>query len=255
MKGSLKGKLNEIATSHPKHYEDLRQPLEDYMEKRQTKVYKENRNFFQSIALRWRFITGDEKFNEDIRTKAKRIAFLLSQIKADLNENESRKAIICMIDPDSFIVTPIIEELSEEIYEKIDNINIRLNNTEEIIKSLKILDDEFDSLNERIEDEPEISKRSNGYLKKIFKSFLAYEIHLRLEDIQKISISNETEAYKRWKSLKSKVNKIIVQNLDTDSSLDKKPFFGNFLKKMIIQLLKTQNQKKKYYLVELIKTL
>jgi len=32
LKGSLKGKLNEIATSHPKHYEDLRQPLEDYMD-------------------------------------------------------------------------------------------------------------------------------------------------------------------------------------------------------------------------------
>ena len=222
----LYNKLRVIANEYPKHYEDLKQPLDVYMQKRQNKIYKENRNIFQSIGLRLRFIIGEESFNEDIRRRIKRIAFLLSQINADLKENKDKNVVIFLIDPDNYKVLPFIRKILNEIEEEIDNSNILIDNIEEINKSLNILEDKLNFLYKRIENDKNNSKEE----KKIFKSFLAYKINRWLKDIEKASNFEGTEAEKKLISLKNHVNKIIFQNLDTDSSLDQNPFLGNIFK-------------------------
>ena len=247
----LDNKLKTIARDYPKHYEDLEQPLEEYMKTRQNKVYKENRNIFQSIALRFRFITGNESFNEDIRRKAKRLAFLLSQIKADLQENEDKKVIISLVDPDNYKVLPYTDKILDEIKEKIDSINIKMNNIEEINKSLNLLENQLKLLDNRIENEieNENNKKYTKEIKEIIKSFLAYEIHIKLKEIERACNFKGTEAYKKFISLKSNVNKIIFLNLYSDSSLDQKPFLENILKgKNEYTIIKETKKEKKILL-------
>ena len=47
------------------------------MRTRKDYMFRENRRFFKSFALKLKFIVGSENFNEEVRKRAKRLAYLL----------------------------------------------------------------------------------------------------------------------------------------------------------------------------------
>ena len=219
MKDDLEKLLRYIKVNFPKNYEDLEQPLEDYMQTKKNSMFHENRGFFKTAALKIKFIFGKEIFNEEVRNRAKRLAYLLMQLKYKKEEKKDKNYCIGMIDPINLKVKVFPYSILEEINEEIRFINIKRNNIEEIDASLNILNEKFKEVLQNIDEYP------NDDNKKVLKAFLANEIHKKLKEIEKVSFSKETDTYKKMKSLRSKVNKTILENLDIDSNFDANPFF------------------------------
>ena len=65
----------------------------------------------------------------------------------------------------------------------------------------------------------QIGQSQDEEIKKIIKSFFFFFIHIKLKEIERACNFKGTEAYKKFISLKSNVNKIIFLNLYSDSSL------------------------------------
>jgi len=74
----------EIERVYPINYEDLKEPLKEYMNREQKEEYVEKFGFFDWIGLRMKFIFQKESFNEEVRTRAKKFAFMMSQINTKL---------------------------------------------------------------------------------------------------------------------------------------------------------------------------
>ena len=234
MKDDLEKLLRYIKDNFPKNYEDLEQPLEDYMNTKKNSMFHENRGFFKTAALKIKFIFGKEIFNEEVRNRAKRLAYLLMQLKYKKEENKDKNYCIGMIDPINLKVEVYPYSILEEIKEEIRFINIKRNNIEEIDASLNILNEKFKEVLQNIDEYP------NDDNKKVLKAFLANEIHKKLKEIEKVSFSKETDTYKKMKSLRSKVNKTILENLDIDSNFDENPFFDEDYEYTIIKNTKKE---------------
>ena len=219
MKDDLEKLLRYIKDNFPKNYEDLEQPLEDYMKTKKNNMFHENRGFFKTAALKMKFIFGKESFNEEVRRRAKRLAYLLMQLYYKIKENKDKNYCLGMIDPINLKVKVFPCSILEEINEEIRFINIKRNSIDEIDASLNILNEKFKEVLQNIDEYP------NDDNKKVLKAFLANEIHKKLKEIEKVSFSKETDTYKKMKSLRSKVNKTILENLDIDSNFDANPFF------------------------------
>lgn len=234
MKDDLEKLLRNIKNNFPKNYEDLEQPLEDYMQTKKNSMFHENRGFFKTAALKIKFIFGKEIFNEEVRNRAKRLAYLLMQLKYKKEENKDKNYCIGMIDPINLKVEVYPYSILEEIKEEIRFINIKRNNIEEIDASLNILNEKFKEVLQNIDEYP------NDDNKKVLKAFLANEIHKKLKEIEKVSFSKEADTYKKMKSLRSKVNKTILENLDIDSNFDENPFFDEDYEYTIIKNTKKE---------------
>ena len=219
MKDDLEKLLRYIKDNFPKNYEDLEQPLEDYMKTKKNNMFHENRGFFKTAALKMKFIFGKESFNEEVRRRAKILAYLLMQLYYKIEENKDKNYCLGMIDPIKLNVKVFPYSILEEINEEIRFINIKRNSIDEIDASLNILNEKFKEVLQNIDED------SNDGNKKVLKAFLANEIHKKLKEIEKVSFSKETDTYKKMKSLRSKVNKTILENLDIDSNFDANPFF------------------------------
>lgn len=219
MKDDLEKLLRYIKDNFPKNYEDLEQPLEDYMKTKKNNMFHENRGFFKTAALKMKFIFGKESFNEEVRRRAKRLAYLLMQLYYKIKENKDKNYCLGMIDPINLKVKVFPCSILEEINEEIRFINIKRNSIDEIDVSLNILNEKFKEVLQNIDED------SNDDNKKVLKAFLANEIHKKLKEIEKVSFSKETDTYKKMKSLRSKINKTILENLDIDSNFDANPFF------------------------------
>lgn len=219
MKDDLEKLLRYIKDNFPKNYEDLEQPLEDYMKTKKNNMFHENRGFFKTAALKMKFIFGKESFNEEVRRRAKRLAYLLMQLYYKIEENKDKNYCLGMIDPIKLNVKVFPYSILEEINEEIRFINIKRNSIDEIDVSLNILNEKFKEVLQNIDED------SNDDNKKVLKAFLANEIHKKLKEIEKVSFSKETDTYKKMKSLRSKINKTILENLDIDSNFDANPFF------------------------------
>ena len=219
MKDDLEKLLRYIKDNFPKNYEDLEQPLEDYMKTKKNNMFHENRGFFKTAALKMKFIFGKESFNEEVRRRAKRLAYLLMQLYYKIEENKDKNYCLGMIDPKNLNVKVFPYSILEEINEEIRFINIKRNSIDEIDASLNILNEKFKEVLQNIDED------SNDDNKKVLKAFLANEIHKKLKEIEKVSFSKETDTYKKMKSLRSKINKTILENLDIDSNFDANPFF------------------------------
>ena len=74
-----------------------------------------------------------------------------------------------------------------------------------------------------------IDEERNVDNKKIKNAFIASEIYKKLKEIEKISFSNESDAYRKMKSLSRKINKVILDNLDSDSDYDENRFLEEIL--------------------------
>ena len=234
MKDDLEKLLRYIKVNFPKNYEDLEQPLEDYMQTKKNSMFHENRGFFKTAALKIKFIFGKEIFNEEVRNRAKRLAYLLMQLKYKKEEKKDKNYCIGMIDPINLKVEVYPYSILEEIKEEIRFINIKRNNIEEIDASLNILNEKFKEVLQNIDEYP------NDDNKKVLKAFLANEIHKKLKEIEKVSFSKEADTYKKMKSLRSKVNKTILENLDIDSNFDENPFFDEDYEYTIIKNTKKE---------------
>ena len=219
MKDDLEKLLRYIKDNFPKNNEDLEQPLEDYMKTKKNNMFHENRGFFKTAALKMKFIFGKESFNEEVRRRAKRLAYLLMQLYYKIEENKDKNYCLGMIDPIKLNVKVFPYSILEEINEEIRFINIKRNSIDEIDASLNILNEKFKEVLQNIDED------SNDDNKKVLKAFLANEIHKKLKEIEKVSFSKETDTYKKMKSLRSKINKTILENLDIDSNFDANPFF------------------------------
>lgn len=219
MKDDLEKLLRYIKDNFPKNYEDLEQPLEDYMKTKKNNMFHENRGLFKTAALKMKFIFGKESFNEEVRRRAKILAYLLMQLYYKIKENKDKNYCLGMIDPINLKVKVFPYSILEEINEEIRFINIKRNSIDEIDASLNILNEKFKEVLQNIDED------SNDDNKKVLKAFLANEIHKKLKEIEKVSFSKETDTYKKMKSLRSKVNKTILENLDIDSNFDANPFF------------------------------
>ena len=219
MKDDLEKLLRYIKDNFPKNYDDLEQPLEDYMKTKKNNMFHENRGFFKTAALKMKFIFGKESFNEEVRRRAKRLAYLLMQLYYKIEENKDKNYCLGMIDPKNLNVKVFPYSILEEINEEIRFINIKRNSIDEIDASLNILNEKFKEVLQNIDED------SNDDNKKVLKAFLANEIHKKLKEIEKVSFSKETDTYKKMKSLRSKINKTILENLDIDSNFDENPFF------------------------------
>jgi len=160
-----------------------------------------------------------ESFNEGVRRRAKRLAYLLMQLYYKIKENKDKNYCLGMIDPINLKVKVFPYSILEEINEEIRFINIKRNSIDEIDASLNILNEKFKEVLQNIDE------GSNDDGEKVLKAFLANEIHKKLKEIEKVSFSKETDTYKKMKSLRSKVNKTILENLDIDSNFDANPFF------------------------------
>ena len=53
-------------------------------------MFHENRGFFKTAALKMKFIFGKESFNEEVRRRAKRLAYLLMQLYYKIEENKDK---------------------------------------------------------------------------------------------------------------------------------------------------------------------
>ena len=208
--------------------------MEDYMQTKKNSMFHENRGFFKTAALKIKFIFGKEIFNEEVRNRAKRLAYLLMQLKYKKEENKDKNYCIGMIDPINLKVEVYPFSILEEIKEEIRFINIKRNNIEEIDASLNILNEKFKEVLQNIDED------SNDDNKKVLKAFLANEIHKKLKEIEKVSFSKEADTYKKMKSLRSKVNKTILENLDIDSNFDENPFFDEDYEYTIIKNTKKE---------------
>lgn len=231
---TLKSRLDKIENNFPKNYDDLKQPLENYMEIRQKNIYRENIGFLKLIVLKSKFLFGGEKFDEEVRARAKILAFLISQVKYDIVKYKEN--FIEMLDYDNLKMTPFPDTFFEKINDEIININIKTKNSKEINESLDKLREKFDEIYGDIDN-----NRNNDKEKKILKTFLAKKIHPKLIEIEKSNPPEDTDEYKKMKSMRSKMNKVYIQNLDPDP-MDNDPIFKNNYKYTVIH--KTKEEKK-----------
>ena len=234
----LEKELAKIIKYYPKNYEDLKQPLEDYMKEKQENRYFENRNIFTSIFLRLKFLfSKGERFNEDVKSRIKHITFLLNQIN-EHNKIEANKEIkyrsIAMIDSLTLKFTPQTDQIFDDISEKIGEINIKTANINEINDSLQTLREAFEAISKEINDNKKlISMKSifsdnNGDIelkKKILFSYLAKEIDPKLSKIEERSPPRGSKVYEKMKEFRSELNRIIIENIDT--SENNREFFFN----------------------------
>ena len=209
--------LKKIKKYFPKNYEDLSESLDNYMRNRQTEIYRENRSFLKTISLRLNFLFIEESFNEEVRTRAKRIAFILSQINADIEEKKRNRPYAVIVNSSSLKVEPLEDQLFAQINNDIEKIKIQTDTSEDMVKSLNVLDNILMKFNQKIKEKSDENKE------KILKAFLANKINTKLQEIGCALSSEEKSFHKQFLLLTSKLNKIIIDNLDY-SELHEKPF-------------------------------
>lgn len=150
--------LKKIKKYFPKNYEDLSESLDNYMRNRQTEIYRENRSFLKTISLRLNFLFIEESFNEEVRTRAKRIAFILSQINADIEEKKRNRPYAVIVNSSSLKVEPLEDQLFAQINNDIEKIKIQTDISEDIVKSLNVLDNILMKFNQKIKEKSDENK-------------------------------------------------------------------------------------------------
>ena len=208
LKNILDEKLTKIEKDFPQNYEDLKEPLKNYMKTFQKNIYKEDTGILNSISLTIKFLFGKESFNKEIRERAKYIAFLLSQIDGYSRQKET--TTIAMIDSLHFNMKFYSYNEIDTIIKEIGDINIKRSTIEEINDSLKILEENYFNISNKI------NNNYNENDKIILKSLLANEINKKLMKIEDPSPPKETDAYKKMRFFRNKINVDILQNINTE---------------------------------------
>ena len=238
LKNILEEKLMKIEKDFPLNYEDLKQPLEEYMNTMKKTEYVEKLGFWDKVGLRAKFIFSKESFNEELRTRAKKYAYLISQIKGHLAEKEQKndelKIIIAKVDSLTLKIDPCYDPILDEFNKEVKEINIKKDTEQELNDSLKLIKEKYDNLTQYIKDVEDEN------IKKILYSFLAYLMNSKLSKIEDSSPQEGSESFKIMSSLRSQVNRDIIQNIDGEKS--RNYFFNKeFILKVIKDIKKEKN--------------
>ena len=238
LKNILEEKLMKIEKDFPLNYEDLKQPLEEYMNTMKKTEYVEKLGFWDEVGLIAKFIFSKESFNEELRTRAKKYAYLISQIKGHLAEKEQKndelKIIIAKVDSLTLKIDPCYDPILDEFNKEVKEINIKKDTEQELNDSLKLIKEKYDNLTQYIKD------GEDENIKKILYSFLAYLMNSKLSSIEDSSPQEGSDSFKMMSSLRSQVNRDIIQNIDGEKS--RNYFFNKeFILKVIKDIKKEKN--------------
>ena len=214
LRNKLERKWSEILEKYPKTISDLKQPLEEYMSNPEGTAFIEKSNFFQNIYIKIIFMFGEEIFNKEARERAKAIAYLLSQIncreKKELLREDFEVAKInsrtLKIDFEQF-------SLYEIIYKDIKEIKVRIDTLEDRIDSLNQLCEKYISMFKDIDQNYSADEENK------LKPYLAYQINKQLINIENGDVFKDEENNKKMKSLRNKLNKVIIL-LNNEKDID-----------------------------------
>ena len=233
LRNLIQEKMIEIERVYPINYEDLKEPLKEYMNREQKEEYVEKFGFFDWIGLRMKFIFQKESFNEEVRTRAKKFAFMMSQINTKLENKKDKNIIMAKIDSLTLEITPYSYSILEDIHNTIEEINIKRDTEEEVKGSLELLDKEYIKLKEKIK-----SVDCTQQDRKILESFLANKINSKLSLIEDSPPKEGSNSYMMMRGLRSNVNSNIIQNIDYEKS--RNFFFNEELELKVIKDIKSE---------------
>ena len=214
LRNKLERKWSEILEKYPKTISDLKQPLEEYMSNPEGTAFIEKSNFFQNIYIKIIFMFGEEIFNKEARERAKAIAYLLSQIncreKKELLREDFEVAKI-----NSRTLKIYFEQFSlyEIIYKDIKEIKVRIDTLEDRIDSLNQLCEKYISMFKDIDQNYSADEENK------LKPYLAYQINKQLINIENGDVFKDEENNKKMKSLRNKLNKVIIL-LNNEKDID-----------------------------------
>ena len=190
------------------NYEDLKKPLREYMDTKQETEYVEKLGFWEQIGLRMKFIFSKESFNEELRTRAKKYAYLIAQINGHLAEKEQKndglKITIAKVDSLTLKIDPCYDPILDEFNKAVKEINIKKDTEQELNDSLKLMKEKYDNLKNNIKN------GDDENIQKILYSFLAYLMNSKLSRIGDSSPQKGSDSFKIMSSLRSQINSDII---------------------------------------------
>ena len=218
LKNVLEEKWKKIFEKHPITLEYLKQPLKDYKKKYQKNIYEEQTGFFETLSTKIKCLIQGETYDEEVRKRAKALAFLLSQVEYKQKQNYIE---IAMIDSLTLNINFYPFIVFDTINNEIKQINVKTETEENIKESLDIITKTFKTLYNNIDNDYGDSDNN----KVILKTYLANKIIEKFEIIEKDLPDENSENYEKIKALRIKVNNIIQQNIKQEN--DKSFFFGD----------------------------
>ena len=218
LKNVLEEKWKKIFEKHPITLEYLKQPLKDYKKKYQKNIYEEQTGFFETLSTKIKCLIQGETYDEEVRKRAKALAFLLSQVEYKQKQNYIE---IAMIDSLTLNINFYPFIVFDTINNEIKQINVKTETEENIKESLDIITKTFKALYNNIDNDYGDSDNN----KVILKTYLANKIIEKFEIIEKDLPAENSENYEKIKALRIKVNNIIQQNIKQEN--DKSFFFGD----------------------------
>jgi len=230
LKEELEGKWQQIFKKFPTNLEYLKQPLDNFKSKSQKKIYEEETGFFGTLSIKIKCLINGEKYDEEVRERAKALALLLSQID---NREKQSYITIGMIDSKTLIIEFNSFLIFNTINNEIREINTKVKNDKEKKETIKIVSEKLETLYNNIDDNYSDSEKG------ILKCYLAKEISKNLEIIEGAAPKEDTEEFEQMKNMRNKVNNIIHQNIERER--DKSFFFDDdTFKFKIIKNTKTE---------------
>ena len=218
LKNVLEEKWKKIFEKHPITLEYLKQPLKDYKKKYQKNIYEEQTGFFETLSTKIKCLIQGETYDEEVRKRAKALAFLLSQVEYKQKQNYIE---IAMIDSLTLNINFYPFIVFDTINNEIKQINVKTETEENIKESLDIITKTFKALYNNIDNDYGDSDNN----KVILKTYLANKIIEKFELIEKDLPAENSENYEKIKALRIKVNNIIQQNIKQEN--DKSFFFDD----------------------------
>ena len=214
----MEEKWKKIFEKHPITLEYLKQPLKDYKKKYQKNIYEEQTGFFETLSTKIKCLIQGETYDEEVRKRAKALAFLLSQVEYKQKQNYIE---IAMIDSLTLNINFYPFIVFDTINNEIKQINVKTETEENIKESLDIITKTFKALYNNIDNDYGDSDNN----KVILKTYLANKIIEKFEIIEKDLPAENSENYEKIKALRIKVNNIIQQNIKQEN--DKSFFFDD----------------------------
>ena len=243
---SLSNKLEvDIANlfkTYPKNLENLKEPLEKYMEEYQKEEFKEQSLNIGYIIERIKFIFGEESYNRKVQERVMKMAFLFCQIKSEtIRINDLNKKItIGIIDSYDYKIKIYSYEDFQKINDEINNIDVKINNINEIDNSLQVIEKKMQILIDEVKDKYKGSDEVNQAI------FILYLLNRIDDKLSKVEDSNDVKGnyktYKKMRNIRSQMNKYIKNNIKKEQ---KKLFFDLDL---LFKIIKNTNTEKKILL-------
>ena len=201
--------LNDL-NSYPYMFKPIKNDLVNYTKKKQTKEFKKKLGFFTSFFREIYFLFNKEELNKEIYNKAKKLAFLISQ----LNEvtKKSKKIVIFKaneaqfdLDNNYFDNSPIIQSINQDF-----NLDSKLINTIDD-NYISILYAKMNELKKMIFNNCQNNNNDNEII--VFINYLIIKVNKILTDIvnsyESQSLKSETKNI--LKNMRNNINYLAIK--------------------------------------------